>query len=72
MWRPPESFIAQGRVVYNEPPRPDRWPWGRCTLHCRIQQLGVANDVFNNVGMPGLVAYHPAFGHRYGVVPLRH
>jgi hypothetical protein len=23
--RPPEPFIAQGRVVYNEPPRPDRW-----------------------------------------------
>jgi hypothetical protein len=23
---PPEPFIAQGRLVYNEPPRPDRWP----------------------------------------------
>jgi hypothetical protein len=23
-WHPPESFIAQGRVVYNEPPRLDR------------------------------------------------
>jgi hypothetical protein len=29
MWRPPEPFIAQPRVVYNEPPRPDRWPQGR-------------------------------------------
>jgi hypothetical protein len=28
-WHPTESFIAQGRVVYNEPPKPDRWPWGR-------------------------------------------
>jgi hypothetical protein len=25
-WRPPEPFIAQDRVVYNEPSRPDRWP----------------------------------------------
>jgi hypothetical protein len=23
-WRPPDPFIAQGRVVYNEPLRPDR------------------------------------------------
>jgi hypothetical protein len=28
-WHLPEPFIAQGRVVYNEPPRPDRWPRGR-------------------------------------------
>jgi hypothetical protein len=28
-WRPPEPFIAQGRVVYNEPPRSDTWPRGR-------------------------------------------
>jgi hypothetical protein len=28
-WRPLEPFIAQGRVIYNEPPRPDRWPRGR-------------------------------------------
>jgi hypothetical protein len=71
-WRPPEPFIAQGRVVYNEPPRPDRWPRGRCNLHCRAQRLGVANDVFNDVGTLGLVACHPAFSHRYGAVPLRH
>jgi hypothetical protein len=25
-WHLPEPFIAQGQVVYNEPPRPDRWP----------------------------------------------
>jgi hypothetical protein len=25
-WRPPEPFITQGWVVYNEPPRPDMWP----------------------------------------------
>jgi hypothetical protein len=71
-WRPPEPFIAQGWVVYNEPPRLDRWPRGRLTLHYRAQRLGVANDVFNGVGTPGLVACHPAFGHRYGAVPLRH
>jgi hypothetical protein len=28
-WRPPEPFIALGRVVYNEPPRPNMWPRGR-------------------------------------------
>jgi hypothetical protein len=28
-WRPPEPFIAHGQVVYNEPPRADRWPQGR-------------------------------------------
>jgi hypothetical protein len=28
-WHLPEPFIAQDRVVYNEPPRPDRWPRGR-------------------------------------------
>jgi hypothetical protein len=25
-WRPPEPFIAKGRIVYNVPPLPDRWP----------------------------------------------
>jgi hypothetical protein len=71
-WCPPKPFIAQGRVVYNEPPRPDRWPRGRCTLHYRAQRLGVANDVFNGVVTAGLVACHPAFSHRYGVVSLHH
>jgi hypothetical protein len=71
-WHPPEPFIAQGRVVYNEPPMPDRWPRGRSTLHCMAQRLGLANDVFNVVGTPGLVACHAAFGHWYGIVPLRH
>jgi hypothetical protein len=28
-WRPPEPFIPQGQVDYNEPPRPDRWLRGR-------------------------------------------
>jgi hypothetical protein len=27
-WRLSGPFIAQGRVVYNELPRPDRWPQG--------------------------------------------
>jgi hypothetical protein len=40
--------------------------------NCRAQWLEVANDVFNGVGTSGLVACHPAFGHRYGVVPLHH
>jgi hypothetical protein len=35
------------------------------------QQLGVANDIFNGVGMPGLVAYHPALGQQCGTVLLR-
>jgi hypothetical protein len=28
-WRPPEPFIAQGQIVYNEPPGTNRWPRGR-------------------------------------------
>jgi hypothetical protein len=28
--------------------------------------------VFNDVCMSGLIAYHPAFGYRYGVVSLHH
>jgi hypothetical protein len=32
------------------------------------QRLGVANDVFNGMGKPGLIACHAAFGFRYGVV----
>jgi hypothetical protein len=42
------------------------------TLCCGAQWLGVVNDVFNGVGMPDLVAYHPALGQWYGVVPLHH
>jgi hypothetical protein len=71
-WCIPEPFITQGRVVYNEPPRPDMWPWGRCNIHYRAQWLGVANDVFNDMGTSGFVACHPALDHQYGVVLLRH
>jgi hypothetical protein len=35
------------------------------TLCCRAERLGVANDVFNDVGMTGLVACHPALGQWY-------
>jgi hypothetical protein len=33
---------------------------------------GVANDVFNDVGTPGLVAYLTALGQQCGVMLLRH
>jgi hypothetical protein len=36
------------------------------------QRLGVANDVFNGVGKPGLVVCHTAFDLQYGVVPLHY
>jgi hypothetical protein len=36
------------------------------------QRLGVANEVFNGVNIPDLVACHPALGQWYGVVPLHH
>jgi hypothetical protein len=42
------------------------------TLCCRTQRLGVANDVFNGVGMPDLVVCHTTLGQWYGVVPLHH
>jgi hypothetical protein len=35
------------------------------TLCCRTERLGVANDVFNDVGMTSLVACHPALGQWY-------
>jgi hypothetical protein len=54
------------------PQGPTGGPGGRYTLHCRPQRLGIANDVFNGVGISGLIACHPAFGHRYGAVLLRH
>jgi hypothetical protein len=69
---PARAFYSSRLGSYNEPPRPDRWPWGRWTLHCRAQRPGVANDVFNNVGQLGIAAYHAAFGLRYGAVSLRH
>jgi hypothetical protein len=37
------------------------------TLCCSAQQIGVANDVFNDMGMPGLIACHPALDQWYGV-----
>jgi hypothetical protein len=80
----PESFFRPREVAsvrafyssrsgnYNE----SRGPTGELgtgqTLCCRAQQLGVANDVFNGVGMPGLVVCHPALGQWYDVVPLHH
>jgi hypothetical protein len=68
---PPKPFIAQGRVVYNEPPRPTGGP-GVGEPYTVGQRLGVANDVFNDVSTLGLVACHAAFSHRYDAVPLRH
>jgi hypothetical protein len=32
-----------------------------------VSTVGVANDVFNGMGTPGLVACHPVFGHWYGL-----
>jgi hypothetical protein len=70
--RLPESFIAQGRVVYNEPQGLTCGLMVGKTICYRTQWLGVANDVFNRAGMPGLVACHPALGQQYDAVSLRH
>jgi hypothetical protein len=69
---PARAFYSSRSGSYNE----SRGPTGELragkTLCCRAQQLGVANDIFNGVGMSGLVICHPALGQWYSVVPLRH
>jgi hypothetical protein len=69
---PARAFYSSRSDSYNEFRGPTGGLGAGQALCCRGQRLGVANDVFNGVGMSGLVAYHPALGQWYGVVPLRH
>jgi hypothetical protein len=69
---PARAFYSSRSSCYNEYRGPTGGLGAGQTLCCRAQQLGVANDVFNDVGMHGLVACHPALGQLYDVVPLRH
>jgi hypothetical protein len=71
-WRLPGPFIARGRVVTMSPQGPTGGPGVGEPYTVGHQRLGIANDVFNGVGTPGLVACHPTFSHRYGTVLLRH
>jgi hypothetical protein len=72
---PARAFYSKRLDSYNEFRDPTCDLRVGQTLCCRAQQLGVANDVFNGVGMSGLVACHPALSQWYGwygVVSLRH
>jgi hypothetical protein len=66
------AFYSSRSGSYNESQGPTGGLEAGKTICCRAQRLGVANDVFNGVGTPGLVACHPALGQWYDVVPLRH
>jgi hypothetical protein len=66
------AFHSSRSGSYIESPVPTGGLEASKTLRYRAQWLGVANDVLNDVGMPGLVACHPALSQWYGTVPLRH
>jgi hypothetical protein len=57
---PARAFYSSRLDNYNESQCPTSSLGAGQTLCCRAQQLGVANNVFNVVGMPDLVIYHPA------------
>jgi hypothetical protein len=69
---PAQAFYSSRSGSYNESRGPIGGLGAGQTVCCRSPRQGVANDVFNDVGMPGLVAYHPALGQWYGVVLLHH
>jgi hypothetical protein len=69
---PVRAFYNSMSGNYNESQGPTGGIGAGQTLCCRAQWLGVANDVFNGVGISGLVTCHPALSQWYGVVSLRH
>jgi hypothetical protein len=66
------AFYNSWSGNYNESRGPTDGLGAGQTLYCRAQRLGVVNDVFNGVGMHGLIACHPALDQWYDVVPLHH
>jgi hypothetical protein len=66
------AFYSSRSDNYNEFRGPTGGLKAGQTLCCRPQRLGVINNVFNDVSMPDLVAYHPVLGQWYDVVPLHH
>jgi hypothetical protein len=69
---PAWAFYSSMLGSYNDSQGPTGGLGVGQTLCCRAQRLGVANDVFNGVGMPGLIACHTALGQSYGMVSLHH
>jgi hypothetical protein len=59
---PVRAFYSSRSGSYNESRGPTGGLGADKTLCCRVQQLGVANDVFNGVDMSDLVTCHPALG----------
>jgi hypothetical protein len=64
---PVRAFYNLRPGSYNDPRGPTGDIGVGLTLCCRAQRLGVAYDVFNGVGMPGLVTCYPALGQWYVV-----
>jgi hypothetical protein len=64
-WRLPDPFIAQGRTVTTSPKA--RHVASRQVKPYAIghHRPGVANDIFNDVGMPSLVVCLTAHGQQY-------
>jgi hypothetical protein len=60
-------FYNSRSDTYNESRDPTASLEAGQTLCYRAQRLGVVNSVFNDVGMTGLVACHPALGQWYNI-----
>jgi hypothetical protein len=69
-WHLSEPFIAHGRVVTMSP-KARQVALGQVKPYVvGHRRPGVANDLFNNVGMPGLVACLTTLGQQCGAVLL--
>jgi hypothetical protein len=69
-WRLPKPFIAQGRAVTMSPKARQVALEQVKPYAIGLHQVGVANNVFNGVGTPGLVAYLTALDQQCGAVLL--
>jgi hypothetical protein len=69
---PARAFYSSRSDIYNESRGLTGGLGAGQTLCYRAQRIGVANDVFNDIGMSGLVTYHLALDQWYGMMLLRH
>jgi hypothetical protein len=70
-WRLPEPFIALGRAVTTSSKARQVASGQVKPYTVGHYRPGVANDVFNGVGTPGLVTCHLALGQQCDAVLLR-
>jgi hypothetical protein len=69
---PARAFYSSRSDIYNESRGLTGGLRAGQTLCYRAQRLGVANNVFNDIGMSGLVTYHLALDQWYDMMLLRH